>query len=166
MQWVHRPRAASTLRPRAIDRLSVLERRSILERAQVWRPIDTARLNLLSGPAAADGFPFDAQRACDYHFPDKPLSGVTPKFECALQPGGKDIVKVKYGENNGEVFAEVASSRLFWALGFVADRMYPVSVQCRNCPPDPFKEGKDEWHLGKSATGATRVTRLRSSSAT
>jgi len=152
--------------PRSIDRLSVLERRSILERAQVWRPIDTARLNLISGPAAADGFPFDASATCDYHFPDKPLSGVTPKFECALRPGGKDlsreggsrpdIVKVKYGETNGEVYAEVASSRLFWALGFVVDRMYPVSVLCRNCPPDPFKESKEDWHLGKSAKGATR----------
>ncbi len=142
--------------PRSIDRLSVLERRSILERAQVWRPIDTARLNLISGPAAADGFPFDASAACDYHFPDKPLSGVTPKFECALRPGGKDVVKVKYGETNGEVYAEVAGSRLFWALGFVVDRMYPVSVLCRNCPPDPFKEGKEDWDFGKSAKGATR----------
>jgi hypothetical protein len=142
--------------PRSIDRLSAAERRSILARAQVWRPIDTARLNLISGPAAADGFPFDALAACDYHFPDKPLSGVTPKFECALRPGGKDVVKVKYGETNGEVYAEVASSRLFWALGFVVDRMYPVKVLCRNCPPDPFKESKEEWHLGKSAKGATR----------
>ena len=143
--------------PRAIDRLSVAERRSILAHARVWRPTDTASLNLLTGPRATDGFPFDARVTCDYHFPDKPLTGVTPKFECALQPGGKDIVKVKYGEKNGEVFAEVASSRLFSALGFAADRMYPVSVECRGCPVDPFKEGKDDWHLGRSVTGATRV---------
>ena len=143
--------------PRAIDRLSVAERRLIMSRAQVWRPIDTASLNLLTGPRIADGFPFDATVTCDYHFPEKRLSGVTPKFECALQPGGKDIVKVKYGVDNGEVYAEVASTRLFWALGFVVDRMYPVRVICRNCPLDPFKEGKEDWHLGRSANVATRA---------
>ena len=68
----------------------------------------------------------------------------------------KDVVKVKYGENNGEVFAEVAASRLFWALGFPVDRIYPVKVLCRNCPPDPFKESKAEWHLGKSAQVSDR----------
>ena len=146
--------------PRSIDRLSVVERRSILQRAQVWRPIDTAAVNLLTGPRASDGFAFDLQVACDYHYPDKPLTGVTPKFECALQPGAKDIVKVKYGEDNGEVFAEVAATRLFWALGFVVDRMYPVSVLCRNCPADPFKEGKEEWHLGKSVNNTTRLFKL------
>ena len=74
---------------------------------------------------------------------------------------------MKYGETNGEVYAEVASSRLFWALGFAVDRMYPVSVLCRNCPPDPFKEGKEDWHLGKSANGATRRLQIwPSSSAT
>ena len=32
------------------------------------------------------------------------------------------------------MYAEVAASRLFWALGFGADRMYPVRVVCRGCP--------------------------------
>ena len=35
---------------------------------------------------------------------------------------------------NAEVFAEVAATRLLWALGFAADRMYPVRVICRGCP--------------------------------
>ena len=69
---------------------------------------------------------FDAMVACAFSYPDKPLTGVTPKFECDVVPG--DVVKVKYGENNGEVFAEVVASRLFWALGFHRDRMYPVRV--------------------------------------
>ena len=63
-------------------------------------------------------------------YPDKPLSGMTPKFECDL--GKNDMVKVKYGEKNGEVYAEVAASRLLWALGFQADVMYPDS---RHLPP-------------------------------
>jgi hypothetical protein len=41
---------------------------------------------------------------------------------------------VKYGGTNGEVFAEVAASRLLWALGFGADGMYSVRVICRGCP--------------------------------
>ena len=144
--------------PRAIDELTVEERQSIMARAHVWQPIDTARLNLLTGPPLPGAFPFDAPVTCVYDYPDKPLSGVSPKFECAIKPG--DVVKVKYGEDNGEVFAEVASSRLFWALGFPADRMYPVKVTCRNCPADPFKESKAEWHLGKSPVVSDKVFEL------
>jgi len=144
-----------TAAPRPLDRLTVGERRAILERAQVWRPIDTANLNLLTGPAVKDALPFDGNVTCDYKYPDKPVNGVTPKFDCELAPG--DVVKVKYGENNGEVFAEVAGSRLLWALGFSADRMYPVKVTCRNCPPDPFKESGAEWKLGKSGNVSTKV---------
>jgi hypothetical protein len=32
----------------------------------------------------------------------------------------------------------VLSTRLFWALGFPADRMYPVRVRCHGCPKDPW----------------------------
>jgi hypothetical protein len=41
---------------------------------------------------------------------------------------------VKFGRTNGEVFGEVLATRLLWALGFAADRMYPVNVLCRGCP--------------------------------
>jgi len=44
---------------------------------------------------------------------------------------------VKFGRENGEVYAEVAATRLFWALGFPADRMYPVRIVCTGCPPLP-----------------------------
>ncbi len=47
---------------------------------------------------------------------------------------GGDELKVKYGRDNGEVYAEVAASRLLWALGFGADRVYPVRVICTGCP--------------------------------
>ena len=70
---------------------------------------------------------------CDYV--EKRQSGTAPKFFCAVAPG--DEVKVKYGRNNLEVYAEVAATRLLWALGFGADRMYPVRVVCRGCPADP-----------------------------
>jgi hypothetical protein len=34
------------------------------------------------------------------------------------------------------VYAEVAATRLLWALGFGADRMYPVRVICHGCPQE------------------------------
>jgi hypothetical protein len=39
---------------------------------------------------------------------------------------------------NREVFAEVAATRLFWALGFDADAMFPITVQCLDCPLNPM----------------------------
>ena len=141
--------------PREIDRLSVPERQVLLDRAEVFRPIDTARLDLMAGPSGVKGFPFDSSVECRFAFPEEPLSGVTPKFECELAP--KDVVKVKFGENNGEVFAEVAATRLFWALGFAADMMYPVRVTCVGCPIDPHRVSTVEWHLGKPGNVSTRV---------
>jgi hypothetical protein len=69
---------------------------------------------------------------CDYV--DKPLGGGSPKFACDI--GGGDVVKVKFGGANGEVYGEVLATRLLWALGFGADSMYPVNVICRGCPDE------------------------------
>ncbi len=67
-----------------------------------------------------------------------PVSGTTSKFNCQL-PGG-EVVKVKYGARNPELFAEVAATRLIAALGFPADRMYLVpAVRCVGCPAFPFQ---------------------------
>jgi hypothetical protein len=83
------------------------------------------------------------------------MTGMTPKFLCELKKD--DIVKVKYGEKNGEVYAEVAASRLLWALGFKADTMEPTRVTCNGCPPDPFRTSGEDWQRGSPADGATRV---------
>ena len=112
------------------------ERAAYLRRAVVWQPTDIASKDFIVGPPGEGSFTFDQQVACDYVAPDGPTSGATPKFECALTPD--DVVKVKYGRKNGEVYAEVAATRLFWALGFWADRMYPVQVTCRKCPIEPW----------------------------
>jgi len=87
-------------------------------------------MDLKTGPDDSRGFPFLATVTCQYQ--QKTLRGHSLKFACVL-PGG-DSVKVKVGLTNGEVFAEVAASRLLWALGFGADHMYPVRVVCRGCP--------------------------------
>ena len=74
----------------------------------------------------------------DCTYKAKEQSGHSPKFVCETSPGQE--VKVKYGPRNAEVFGEVLATRLFWALGFAADRMYPVRVRCKGCPADPKRE--------------------------
>ena len=107
------------------------KRRSIIARAKVWLPVDTASMDLRTGPDHDQAFAPGATVTCDYS--DKKLPGASPKFACRLPNG--DALKVKYhSANNGEVFAEVAATRLLWALGFGADHMYSVKVVCRRCP--------------------------------
>jgi hypothetical protein len=130
-----------------LKNMSVNERAATLQRARVWQPIDTRSLNLAAGPPLSSAERIGKELSCRFVFPEKPLSGNTPKFRCAVRPD--DVVKVKYGKKNGEVYAEIAASRLFWALGFKADRMYPTRVSCQGCPADPFAASKADWHSGK-----------------
>ena len=108
-------------------------RLQVVRRAQVWRRTPVSSMNLEAGPPVT-GFMPGQTVTCDY-VDDKP-SGGTPKFLC--KTAGGDTLKVKYGRDNGEVFAEVAASRLFWALGFYADAEYPARVVCRGCSEDPW----------------------------
>ena len=102
----------------------------MLARAQVWRPVDVRKADLIAGPRGAGGFARNQMVTCDYL--DKKLAGMSPKFACRLPNG--DELKVKYGGANGEVYGELLTTRLLWALGFGADTMYPVNVICRGCP--------------------------------
>jgi hypothetical protein len=141
------PRAEVPAGPRDLDAASPEERAEYVRRAQVWMPIDTASADLLAGPRGPDAFAFEQEVACDVD-PSVEKSGATPKFHCIVAPG--DSVKVKYGEQNLEVYGEVAATRLLWALGFGADRQYPVRVTCRGCPPDP-------WSSDLPAPGSTHT---------
>lgn len=123
IQPVEAAGGARTARP-ASDRLATLRR------AQVWQPTDIPAMDLRTGPAGDGSFAPEQTLACDYV--KKPMHGRSPKFLCA--PGAGHEIKVKYGRDNGEVYGEVASTRLLWALGFGADHMYPVRVVCRGCP--------------------------------
>jgi hypothetical protein len=158
-------------------------RKSLIARSKAWRPTDIPSMNLKRGPEGPGSFAVGETVTCDYV--DKELSGASPKFACRTPDG--DELKVKYGGANGEVYGEVAASRLLWALGFGADRMYPVRVVCRGCPDkvegirrpggerlvDPAaverklsgRELADKWdwdqleHTDESAGGATRAER-------
>jgi hypothetical protein len=137
---------------RTLKNLSVNERDATLQRARVWQSIDTRSLNLATGPPLPAAQRIPEALNCTFVFPEKPLSGSTPKFLCEARPD--DVVKVKYGEENGEVYAEIAASRLLWALGFKSDRMYPARVSCEGCPSDPFAASKRDWRSGEpSAVG-------------
>jgi hypothetical protein len=105
------------------------DRLNAIRRAQVWTATDVAAFDFKVG----DGeFAPWSTVACDHVV--KKYSGKTPKFGCGL--AADDVVKVKYGAENSEVYAGVAATRLLRALGFGADALYPVHVDCRGCPAD------------------------------
>src|SRR5476651_1565442 len=120
--------SASELRTRRLD---------AIHRAAVWKAAKIPSMDLKVGPRGPLAFAAGTTVTCD--FVARPHgSGSTPKFTCAL-PSGREL-KVRYGQKNGEVYAQVAATRLLWALGFGANRMYPVRVVCHGCPPNPFKD--------------------------
>jgi hypothetical protein len=107
-----------------------------IRRAHVWTATNVRSMDLKAGPHGPLSFRPGETVTCN--FVQRPHgSGSTLKFACAL-PSGREL-KVRYGNQNGEVYAQVAATRLMWALGFGANRMYPVRVVCRGCPPNPFK---------------------------
>jgi hypothetical protein len=124
-------------------------RADYIRRSGVWigGALDTwlsrmRTLDLRTGPPGPGAFGPDELVECDYQKPpaDVPL-GNTPKFGCRRVAHDKpDEFHVKWGESNGEVYAEVAGTRLLWALGFPADRVYPVRVKCKGCAPDPWRD--------------------------
>ena len=129
------PAGAGT-QPDSSHKLSPKTRLAAIRRAQVWAPTRVAAMNLKAGPGGPGAFTPNELVTCQYR--DKPMGGATPKFTCVV--GQDDELKVKYGAENGEVYGEVAATRLLWALGFPADRMYPVRVACRGCSSDPHNQ--------------------------
>jgi hypothetical protein len=110
-----------------------------IRRAQVWKPTKVAEMDMQAGPQGKGAVPPGTEITCEFR--EKKVKGRSPKFACVI--GADDEVKVKYGRDNGEVYGEVAATRLLWALGFLADRMYPVRVVCLNCPPNPVIDTKN-----------------------
>lgn len=104
-------------------------RSDLMRTAAVWQPGNISARDLRAGPEGPGRIVPDAMVACTYV--DRPLAGNTPKFACRV---GEDELKVKYGGTNGEVFGEVLATRLLWALGFGADRVYPARIVCTGCP--------------------------------
>jgi hypothetical protein len=124
---------------KSVPPVSTAARLDAIRRAQVWEATDIPSKNLKAGPGGHGSFAPEEPVTCTYV--KKEMSGRSPKFACVIPPD--DEVKVKFGRENGEVYAEVAATRLFWALGFPADHMYPVRVLCDGCPPGPDTPRED-----------------------
>ena len=116
-----------------------------LGKAVIWQdPGRKTPEDILNGQPGR--FPFDFAEAtspeglpCEFVQPGRQLGGKTQKFICR-GPNGQ-TARVKYYEpphGNREIFGSVASTRLMWALGFDADAVYPVRVNCIDCPKDPW----------------------------
>jgi hypothetical protein len=131
-------------------------RLAAIRRAQVWSPTDVSAMDVKAGPPGPASYAPDATVECEYR--DKKLTGKSPKFICAIEPALE--IKVKYGADNGEVYAEVAATRLLWALGFPADAMYPVRVDCHGCPADlrPGGDGQGDHLLFNPAAIERRMS--------
>jgi len=118
------------------DLITATERAALIQRAQVWVSTDVAAADLLNGPADA---PYKQGETITCEYVDAKYGGHTPKFGCSVD--GRHVLKVRYGRDNGEVYAGVAATRLLGALGFGADSLYPVHVVCRHCPNGLASEG-------------------------
>jgi hypothetical protein len=135
--------------PEEIDRF----RADALARAKVWRaprvPIVQADLTR----NVDETFDPTQDVSCQYLFEES--HGFSPKFDCVL-PGG-EVIRVKYGRGNGEVFAETAATRLLAAMGFGADRESVVrTVRCFGCPPYPYPRWGEWWNRLLPAHGGYR----------
>jgi hypothetical protein len=113
-------------------------RLAFIRRAQIWAPTNVSAMDLRAGPRGPGAVPPGEMVTCEYV--ERALPGTTRKFFCAVSPG--DVVKVRYGPHNGEVEGAVLATRLLWALGFSADRVYPARVACRGCSSDPWTKRK------------------------
>jgi hypothetical protein len=133
-----------------------MRRRIALTGNQLIGPVD--ELQKILGPeqfekvqrfnaSSGSSLPSEKRVRCTYVDPAGPkpeeakVGGMSPKFPCRFLEGKKPQ-KVKYHEENPEVFNEVIVSRIFWAFGFGSDFYFPMEVNCRNCPPEPWSYHK------------------------
>jgi hypothetical protein len=130
------------------------ERLAAIQAATIYVPRPVSTADVMQGPAQnPKQFQLhpDDKMTCDFVTPGKEMGGNTPKFACKITKvestngqvqtltAGMDEepLKVKYGGTDNEIYAEVVSTRLMWALGFYADSWFPVHVVCNNCPGNP-----------------------------
>ena len=130
----------------ALIQTSDAQREHYLATAVIWRPSGIPTPDQIrEGPPGRSplrGVELNAagEVPCTYEKGGAGSPGRTAKFTCRTKAGRS--LRMKYYDGNPqtgnrEVFAEVIATRLFWALGFDADAVYPVIVRCLECPADP-----------------------------
>jgi len=130
------------------------ERLDVMHGAALFVPTPVTDKDIMEGPTQ-NKKEFQLHQndkvICDFTTPGSKMGGKTPKFACkitrveslngqvqTLTPEMKEEpVKVKFGARDNEVYSEVPSTRLMWALGYYADAWFPVRVECHNCPENP-----------------------------
>ncbi len=99
---------------------------------------------------------------CTFATPGKDLGGNTPKFACLTAAG--TTIRVKYSdgskEGNREIFSAVAAAKLMWTLGFTSDPIYPITIDCRDCPADPMAGSGPRARRSYLATFQPEASRL------
>lgn len=134
------------------------DRLAAMRVASIFTPRAVSDANMITGPPQEpDQFQLhlNDKVTCAFETPGAEKNGNTPKFDCRItrveSADGhvqeltpqmhEEAVKVKFRPDNRETHSEIASTRLFWSLGFYADGMFPVRVTCTNCPSDPQSGG-------------------------
>jgi len=138
--------------PQAVTALltSAQARQAYLARATVWRdPGSLTPEDIIAGPPGIFPYTFAAATSdqgigCLFTKPGKELGGASVKFLCTTND--KQELRVKYWDpkledGNREVFANVAASRLMWALGFGTLHALPLNLHCDGCPENPMAGG-------------------------
>ncbi|HXJ88586.1 MAG TPA: hypothetical protein VMS18_17330 [Candidatus Binatia bacterium] len=127
------------------------DRLNAMHNATLFTPRAVADAAILEGPPQSKKLfqlHFNDKVICDFDAPGSKMGGKTPKFSCkitrvesadgtvqTLTPEmDEEPVKVKFGADDNEVYAEIVATRLMWALGYPADAWFPVRVECHNCP--------------------------------
>lgn len=139
-------RAQESAREPHLILTSSTQRDAYLATARVWQARDLpSPAEIVEGPPFARGTRAQLNPPggipCTYESGGAQMGGKTPKFTCRAADGRSIRVKYFSGDphsGNREVFAEVVATRLLWALGFDADRVYPLTVSCQDCPADPM----------------------------
>lgn len=133
---------------------SAKDRLEAMHAASLIAPKAVGEANILEGPEQHKKqfqLHFNDKVICDFDTPGSKMGGKTPKFSCkitrvesadgtiqTLTPDmEEEAVKVKFGADDNEVYAEIVATRLMWALGYYADSWFPVRVECHNCPENP-----------------------------
>jgi hypothetical protein len=120
------------------------KRLDYLAQAKIWENTDIEKSDLFVGPSSELNLKHNSVIDCDFEAPGKTAyNGFSLKFRCNLNGTHVKVKYLKDSKANREVFSEVAATRLFWSLGFLADRVYPVEVRCHGCPEDPFHGSGD-----------------------
>jgi hypothetical protein len=139
---------------------SAKDRLEAMRSASLFTPKAVSESAILEGPAQDPKhfqLHFNDKVICDFTNPGSKMGGKTPKFECKItrvesangqvqtltDQMDEEPVKVKFGADDNEVYAEVVATRLMWALGYYADSWFPVRVECHNCPENPVSGSGD-----------------------